>query len=302
MKKISVFTVFLFVVCCFVCVGAFAATVGSPNVNGKGNLSLTITQEVSQRDLDNVNFAENEVEDLGYAIYSNETSGGMTNTKYRGNNSVLKVSYGACDFLDVYAKVGIGRGKIRGSYNMSENDTYESLYDSNTDFRETNGEDETSTNGGALYGGGVKASIPIGRVVIGLDGQYSTMSDYFRSSGVGITRSTYSSNWGKGISNYPVRYDEYQKLLIEEWQFSASVGMKVGSFTPYAGVLNSHLTIKDKSTADYYGDDQRIKTISEKEFGIFAGVDYNVGQNWSINAEAHALNEQSGSVSVSKLF
>ena len=168
--------------------------------------------------------------------------------------TMFKASYGLFSFMDIYVKLGAARFKAEndiGGIGILEFDT--------------------ESRAGFAYGGGVKVAFPCGKsgFLVGVDMQYLRHKNKTETDILGL--------------------DFDGKTTVQTWHIAPYVGMKLGNFTPYAGVRYSDARVKSK--VDVFATDLTFKFKADDNIGAFVGTTYKIGKNFSLNVEGRFIDE-----------
>ncbi len=92
---------------------------------------------------------------------------------------------------------------------------------------------------------------------------------------------------------------------IEEWQLALTAGYKMDKITPYGGLKYSDVSLETEvAWDDPVGGPSKVEQEfdSDKNFGIFAGVDIDIIKNLGVNIEGRVIDETALTVGVKYKF
>ena len=171
--------------------------------------------------------------------------------------SMLNISFGVFDFLDVYIKLGTADYKFKT--------------DAIDQFGFPLGEARFNTKCGFAYGAGVKGAYGFKNgLLVGADVQYLRHSQRYRS--------TLTPLFGPEETMTG-------KMTTQEWQFGPFVGYKIMKFIPYVGVKYSDVRLRIRTDEDTY------KFKAEDHFGTFVGLTYDILPQLKLNLEGRFIDE-----------
>ncbi|MEW6171151.1 MAG: hypothetical protein AB1472_06305 [Candidatus Omnitrophota bacterium] len=273
----------------------FAAGINGAQTHGKNKVSIGLEQEfVFDRNLERDPWSYSRVwyvpaaPVIGRLIYEFKPTTSEVNKLYR---TLIKVSYGLLDNLDIYVKLGTSDTQIRQNYDGLVGGFPMSSLGGGFNYR---------TEGPTfVYGGGIKATYDLTKGwFVGCDAQYLTSkSDYYLSNIATV------QILGLGILDSVESYRG--ELLFQEWHVAPYLAKKIGKFSPYLGLRYSDSKIRDRSRIaaqnafldmQFFLPDLSQSSYShrykaENNLGIFFGTDYKVNKNWTLNLEAHFRDE-----------
>ena len=214
-------------------------------------------------------------------------------------------TYGLADNLDVFVRLGVSNGKLKGgSYTTTMTGTAADLTIAGTSYGAiavTETLDITSKiklKSGFNYAVGLKHTIPLsdGWIpgagegwIFGADALFRGFNNKFKAdysytlSG-DVSASDSSSENGKGSMN--------------EWQFAPYLAKEMGDFVPYFGVKYSDVRIKTKMG----GEKETYE--ADKNVGVFLGTDFtpDESENFALNLEVRFIDEMAMAFSASYKF
>jgi len=239
-----------------------AISVGSPETQGKGKISVSSDNSFIFDRKFKFKGAENidpkPLEDVfGADIES-------------GYQVMLKTSYGVLDNLDVYAKLGWADYKIDSIFQGTRpTGTYSFPFIMNTDSN-------------LAWGLGMKGKHELGNDwLLGCDLQYMRSKHDVKLTKKRTTEAT----------------GEFKSSVMQDWHAAFSLGKRIKNFLPYFGVRYSDARFETKGIEDQLvwgpGMDwiYNIKYKAKNNVGLFAGTDYKLGKNLSMNLEGRFIDE-----------
>jgi outer membrane protein W len=148
--------------------------------------------------------------------------------------------------------------------------------------------EDLSARAAFLYGGGVKAAYAIkDRWIIGLDAQFLA-SDH---------KLDFSATTASGA----VIEATYDTCRMQAWHVAPYIAGKIANWTPYAGGKYSDLWMKQEGPDDpKRWDNLRFK--ADRNIGIFAGADWNLGDHFKLNVEGSFIDETAMTVCAAYRF
>jgi len=243
-----------------------AASVGSPETQGKGKLSVGAEWSyIFNRDLDFKKARRPSGHDSDMPI----------NFKIsRGRNVAGKVSYGIFDSLDVYIKLGATNYNLKGDVYVGD----------------TKHVDENLSSGGSfLYGAGLKWAQELKKGwIIGCDVQYLTSDQKLDFSATNVISGA-------------VATAQYTDCRIQEWHVAPYIAKKIANFTPYLGARYSDLRM-DQSNPNDPNRWNNLVFIADYNVGVFTGIDWNLGKGFKLNVEGRFVDETAMSVGLAYRF
>jgi opacity protein-like surface antigen len=247
MKKLSLLS--LMMLFCLP-LAAYGAGIGGPPTGGQFKFNIGLDQDVvSDRDLKPSNIVV--MMPLDVAV------GCDIKRMYR---SMLNVSFGVFDFLDVYVKLGVADYKFKA--------------DLISNFGFTLGDATLNTKWGFAYGGGLKGAYSfkegmVKGLLIGADAQYLRHKQRYHAM----------------IDSIMGPSDFTGHVTFQEWQVGPFVGYKIMNFLPYAGVKYSDVRLKFKQE----GVTQKFK--ADDHVGAFVGLTYDLIPQVKLNLEGRFIDE-----------
>jgi hypothetical protein len=174
--------------------------------------------------------------------------------------TMLNVSFGIFDFLDVYVKLG------------GADYTFKS--DLITLSGSPAGDAKINTRWGFAYGGGVKGAYAFKNgFLVGADAQYLRHRQKYREK---ITDLGGNGTIFRGEATF------------QEWQFGPFVGYKIMNFTPYVGVKYSDVELKFKQKGP---ERERMRFKADDHIGAFVGLTYDIIPQMKLNLEGRFIDE-----------
>jgi len=247
-------------------VPAQAASVGSPETQGRGKLATAVEWSyIFDRDL----------------IYQKaQRPSGRDNDRPinfkidKGYNALGKVSYGVFNFMDIYIKLGVANYDFRGDVYVRDIKSVEEKLSTGTSF---------------LYGAGFKLAQELKKGwIIGCDTQYLTSDHKLDFRAINVTSGA-------------VTIAKYFDLRMQEWQVAPYIAKKIADFTPYFGVRYSDLRLSQKNPDDPRRWDSLI-FCADCNVGVFTGIDWNFRKSFKLNVEGRFIDETAISVSAAYRF
>ncbi len=247
-------------------VPAIAASVGSPQTQGKGKIGAGVEWSyIFNRDLE----FKKATRPPGHAADS------PVNFKIvKGTNVAAKISYGVFEDMDVYVKLGVANYDLKGDVFVGDTQT---------------ASENLSARNALLYGGGLKFAHEFKKGwILGCDAQYLT-SDHeldFRAN---------------TLSTGAITTARYYDFRIQEWHMAPYVAKKIAKFTPYLGVRYSDMRMEQKKPSDPKRWDDLI-FYADCNTGVFTGVDWDIGKGFKLNVEGRFVDETAISVGTGYKF
>lgn len=275
---------------------SFAAGINGAQTHGKNKVSIGLEQEfVFDRNLERDPWSYSRVWYVpaapvtGRLIFEFNPTASEINKLYR---TLLKLSYGLLDNLDIYVKLGTSDTQIRQNYDGLV-----------VGIPWGGGMNYRTEGPNFVYGGGLKATYDLAKGwFVGCDAQYLTSkSDYYLSNIAHVQI--------PGLVPLDSVESYRGELVFQEWHIAPYLAKKIGKFSPYLGLRYSDLHITDQPRSGLYSslvsvplglvgglyreEDTYYKTKlkAEDNLGIFFGTDYKITKNLSLNVEAHLLDE-----------
>ena len=259
---------------------ASASTIGGAETSGQGIVAAAFEQEVVfERKMrqDKAKWTD-DISDLDMKV----------KPKIEGmNTSLVKISYGLLDNLDIYVK--LGAGNVKTTANLS------GIYSGFLEILK--GEMKFKSDYGFTYGLGAK-------------GTYNLTSDWFIGCDIQYLRSEADykakadgSIWNEG-EYLPYEADFNGNSTWQAWQVAPYVALKAGNFVPYLGIKYSDLIqkYKNKGVSEDGFPLESLTTRSKGNCGIFVGTDYRIGTNWKLNIEGRFIDETAMSLGANYKF
>ena len=247
-------------------VPARAASVGSPETQGKGKLAVEAEWSyIFNTDLD---FKK-----------ASRTAGHATDEPLnfkitRGRNAVAKISYGLFDFLDVYLKAGSANYNFKGDVYVGDTKTVDENLSSKDSF---------------LYGLGFKVAHEFKQGwIVGFDAQYLTTDLNLNFSAT-------------NLSTGAVANAKYTNCRIQEWHIAPYIAKRIANFTPYIGARYSDLRL-DQSSPNDPNRWNNLVFNAVYNIGVFTGMDCNFGDSFKLNVEGRFVDETAMSVGLAYRF
>ena len=247
---------------------AYAASVGGAETVGQGEFSIGLDQEfVFDRDM------------KFYKTSFPITPGKRLMEIDKIYRSMLKASYGVFDNLDIYVKLGVADFKATRKWYSLMDPTWEQA------------REKCKGKNAFAYGVGFKGTyIMEDGWLIGMDIQYLRHKNNYTESFV-IIGDAYT---GSG------------KATFQEWHFAPYIAKRIGDFLPYLGGKYSDLRVRSKNNVSW-GEEPpvwsaRTKDKADNNFGVFAGIDYSLGERWKLNIEGRFLDETAVSAGATYRF
>jgi opacity protein-like surface antigen len=262
MKKRVIFGLAVFL---FIPIVVNAAIIGGPETQGKGKFGIGVESEcIFKRELKIKDhpFAQDAAE------FIDEKSAKIEDM-YR---ALAKIAYGVLDALDVYLKVGVARSAIDTKYTTGpSSNNHES---GKLDFIEP---------GALAYGLGLKYKYDLSDDwSVGLDNQYMRHKNSFKA------KQPFTLYNGAGAVT-GIGYDSMcGRITTQEWQSALYIAKKINNFTPYVGGKYVYLRIDGKITTSLTTS---MEFNTKHNFGLFAGLGYNLNSNIRLNIEGSYLDE-----------
>ncbi|MBF0387991.1 MAG: hypothetical protein HQL20_09095 [Candidatus Omnitrophica bacterium] len=193
-------------------------------------------------------------------------------------------TYGLLDKLDIYARLGVSGGDLKGgsgtatftgtATNVKVNGVN---YGPVTVSQRLDATWKEELKQGLAYALGLKYTEPFSNGLIagmdllflGQENKFKNTIDYTLSGDI-VGSGSYSEN-GKG--------------RMYEWQAAPYIAKEMGAFTPYAGVKYSQVSLRSNV------DGEKTKFSSENNAGVFLGTDINWGKSVIINFEGRFIDE-----------
>ncbi|MCD6094095.1 MAG: outer membrane beta-barrel protein [Candidatus Omnitrophica bacterium] len=259
----------------------YAASIGGVETQGAGKFTLGLDQEfVFDRDTKDVSVSE--IVETTIAA-----TGKLKSEVDKMYRTMLKISYGLFDNLDVYVKLGMAdfeaKGKKSGIWeNSATGDT--GIWEASTKLRGDNA---------FAYGFGVKGTYPLeDDWIIGCDVLYLRHKNDFKATG---TLSVYDD------TGTPIPIDDPSEswkgdMTFQAWHVAPYIAKEIENFVPYFGVKYSDQRIEYKS------EDSKIKFKANDNFGVFLGTDYKIAENWTLNLEGRFIDETAMSFATTYKF
>lgn len=269
MKKriLGALILFLFAPVC-----SYAMSIGSPATQGRGKFSVGLDSDY---------------------IFSRETrkgkdfrvGGAFTVTTKLSitsvNQTLLKVSYGLFDGLDVYARAGVVNPRF---------------------YRKTEGvlgvgslNAKLKGDTSLIYGGGLKGALTLpAEFILGCDLQYLRYAADYTG-----TQSALFIPMGVVTSG---------KIISDEWQAAPYIAKKIGGFTPYVGAKYAHMNLADKETRsghEFFAGNLLVFPAgytSKNVVGAFCGLDYLYKDKFFFNVEGRFIDETAASIGLGCKF
>ncbi len=182
--------------------------------------------------------------------------------------SLVKVSYGLTDYVDIYVKLGAA------GFDVSSD-----AYVNNVRL----GHIELESDTAFAYGGGIRAEVPLSQdespIRLGVDAQclrHENDVDGTENFTVPLPK-----------ANLKGEYD------ILEWQVAAYLAKSFGGFTPYVGVKASELYRDGHVQYSTPFPPVRVNYDGESKynFGALVGADLTIGDSWAIGVEGRFVDE-----------
>lgn len=247
MKKLSLLS--LMILLCLP-LAAYAAGIGGPPTGGQFKFNIGLDQDVGfDRDLK-----------PGAVVVMMPLDVAATCDIKNMYRSMLNISFGVFDFLDVYVKLGVADYRFKA--------------DLINNFGFPLGNATLNTKWGFAYGGGLKGAYmfkegPVKGLMIGADVQYLRHKQRFHA----MIDSLFGPDDFKG------------HVTFQEWQVGPFVGYKIMKFLPYVGVKYSDVRLRFKQD----GVTQKFK--ADDHFGMFVGLTYDIISKIKLNLEGRFIDE-----------
>ena len=245
---------------------SYAASIGSPETQGKGKAAVGFDSAfIFDRDL-----KFKSASGLSAAADVKEVE------IDKGYQTMFKSSYGLLDNLDVYVKLG-----------AADYDVDAAIYNKNTGTKDSSEEINTDTD--FAYGFGIKGKYDLNETwLIGCDLQY-LMSKHKTN----IAETT--------IATGAVESTTYNSGTLKEWHIAPYVGYRAGNFLPYLGVRYSDVKLNMKNpAASGWTDDHKYE--ADDNVGVFLGTDYKINEACSLNLEGRFIDERAVSAGINWKF
>lgn len=250
---------------CALAGAAGAAAVGSPETQGQGKVAAALEYTyIFRRDLD----FRCATRPPGHEHDRPE------NFRISGGNNVAgRVTCGVFDFLDLYARLGAANYDLKGDVMVGDTRTVT---------------EDLSARAALLWGAGLRLACEFGGGwIVGLGAEYQASDhklDFRAATAAGtVVEATYGTCW------------------MQEWHAAPFIARKIANFTPYAGARCSDFRLNQENPDDpKRWDDLRFG--AEYNVGLFAGVDWNIGDRLRLNAEGRCIDETALSVSAACRF
>lgn len=234
---------------------AQAASVGSPQTQGRGKIATTLEWSyIFNRDLDFEKATrpagQNAAQPLNFRIT-------------RGYDIATKISYGIFDFMDLYLKLGVANYGLKGDVFVGGAKRVE---------------ENLSARNAFLYGGGAKLAYPLkDGWVIGFDAQYLNSNHVldFRAHNL-ATGATATAKYGV--------------CWLQEWEAAPYIAKKIKNFTPYFGARYSGFRMEQKNPHDPLRWDNLIFN-ADTNVGVFTGIDWDLAKSFKLNVEGRFIDE-----------
>jgi outer membrane protein W len=248
---------------------ASASTIGGAETSGQGIVAAAFEQEVV--------FERKMRQDKGKTTGVAEGQDISSKPKIEGmNTSLVKISYGLLDNLDVYVKLGGGNVKTTGDWLIED----------------VGGSMKLKSDYGFTYGLGAK-------------GTYNLTDDWFVGCDIQYLRSETDYKGTFDIEEMG-EYGFSGNSTWQAWQVAPYVALKAGNFVPYLGIKYSDLIQKYKNDNTDISNGgfpmESLTTRSKGNCGVFVGTDYRIGTNWKLNIEGRFIDETAMSLGASYKF
>lgn len=286
----------------------YAASIGGVETQGQGKFSVGLDQEfVFDRD-----GKDKTLEDGGaysgtatMLISGAETfidlniEGVTGNQKIeskidRMSRSMLKVSYGVFDNLDVFAKLGEANLRWKSKGETPDGGTFVDPEDGNLGTYAGTIESTGIFKGESAFawGLGIHNVYPLANEwSFGIQAQYLRHKNTLKCSTTEKETGAYEVTAGPetgdtGTFETAESTSEWNaKATVQEWQIAPYFAKKIGSFIPYLGVKYSDQRI------EYKDENGKIKFRADNNFGVFVGTGYKLGESWRLNLEGRFIDE-----------
>ncbi len=298
-------------------VAVYAASMGGVETQGQGKFAIGMDQEFGfDRDYKDVVTDEGYTEDFTIFVPGPEgdveipVEGIVSDYKVKINldnmsRSLVKLSYGVLDHLDIFATLGEAnfKSKFKGertygfTFGVPDEDgsgTYAGILEDTGTFK---------GKSAFAWGLGAKGVIPFENGwFLGMQAQYLTHKNTVKISGTEKESGTLT---GIDLNGDPISEtfgsDEETitatgKATVQEWQIAPYVAKKLGNFIPYFGVKYSDQRM------NYKDEDGKLKIKAADNFGLFLGTDYKIGKNFSLNIEGRFIDETAMSLGATYRF
>lgn len=295
----------------------FAASMGGVETQGQGKFAIGMDQEIGfDKDYKDL------ITDEGYSyegeLYINGEPldppvfvvGTASDYKDKINldsmsRSLVKLSYGVLDHLDIFATLGEAnfKAKVKGERTLSGTWATEDPAKSGT---YTGILEETGTFKGQsafAWGLGAKGVIPFENGwFLGMQAQYLTHKNTLKCKMTETESLTHTTIEGEvpgetGTDTWTGEERTWNgKATVQEWQIAPYVAKKLGNFIPYFGVKYSDQRLQ------YKDEDVKMKIKAADNFGVFLGTDFKLGDKLSLNLEGRFIDETAMSVGATYKF
>lgn len=251
------------------CFNVYAATIGdSMDSVGAGKFKVSVGEKYTY---------EKDMKKGGTLTSASST---ITSFDFKHNQTVAKLAYGVCDFMNVYAMLGNSRVNNAKMFFAS------------------NSEINVTSDYGILYGFGLSGKKDLG------------------DSGFFVAADTSFNTWEVDVDDVEIEGNvvaEDIKGSIDAWQYQLSVivgaDIEVSSdlnLQPYVGLVYDTLNSSSDGIVSYkLGSttyELNYDLYSSRRIGLVAGLNIDFLENWSINAELYTGSEESVSLGVSYKF
>jgi len=241
---------------------SYAASIGSPETQGKGKVAVGLDNEyIFGKDW---KFKSATVLSANSTIKDIETEKGY----YAG----MKAAYGLLDNLDVYVRLGAADYEVKGQIFTGSTPGDKLKFDTDTDF---------------AYG-------------LGLKGTYPLKNDWLLGCDLQYRRSKHEAEHKSTPVSGAEETTTYKSFVQQEWHIAPYLARKIGSFVPYLGVRYSDakLEIKNPASSDF----GEVEQEADDNVGVFLGTDYKMGETCSLNLEGRFIDETAMSAGISWKF
>lgn len=336
MKKLLFFSLALLL--CLPLV-VFAASIGGVETQGQGKFAIGMDQEfVFDKDYKDFTIGDTLAYDgevslpysispwVGepfeeYQVVENGVLSGEINARLIGevgssktemnidnmSRSLVKLSYGVLDHLDIFATLGEANFKTKIKAEASDSGTWSDIDNLDVGTGTYTGivEDTGTLKGKSAFawGLGAKYVYPFENGwFLGIQGQYLTHKNTVKGSITEKETGTFTGleGLGEGLTKTferpEVTYTTTGKATVQEWQIAPYIAKKLGNFIPYVGVKYSDQRI------NYKVEDLKLKIKAADNFGLFLGTDYKIGKNFSLNIEGRFIDETAMSLGATYRF
>ena len=251
----------------------YAASIGGAETVGQGEFSIGLDQEiVFGRD------GKTLTQDVTGFTFTSVRSKYEIDKMYR---TMVKVSYGLLDNLDIYTRLGTASP----DYKVWSDLIFGSPSDINNETWKYKGRNAFA------YGLGLRGTHSLQNGwLMGVDAQYLRHRNKYKATGY-----YFEYTGGVLINEGPMA--KKGKVTFFEWHIAPYVAVQLDNFVPYLGARYSDARINEKDEHGY-----TVKTKSKHNVGVFVGTDYKIDENWKLNIEGRFVDETAMSAGATYRF